>query len=127
MVSSTVDRLLRVSQYLNLETTGRRTGRPHTVELSFVYDGEAICFLAGRGGKVDWVKNIRKEPRARVKVGGRVFPSRAEIARQTQVEHILEMFRDKYGTRYVKTWYESTARLPVRVTITTAAREGGRG
>jgi deazaflavin-dependent oxidoreductase (nitroreductase family) len=55
--------------YVWLRTTGRRSGRPHTVELWFVADGSTVYFLAGGGERADWVRNSAAEPRVSVRVG----------------------------------------------------------
>jgi deazaflavin-dependent oxidoreductase (nitroreductase family) len=50
-------------------TTGRRTGRPHTIEIWFGAGGTALYLLSGGGEGSDWVRNIRADPRVHVRVG----------------------------------------------------------
>lgn len=58
-----------------LTTTGARTGRPRTVPvLGFPIQGD-IAIAAGNFGRVDdpaWCVNLRRDPRARIVVDGRV-------------------------------------------------------
>jgi deazaflavin-dependent oxidoreductase (nitroreductase family) len=74
-------------------TTGRRTGRPHTVEIWFALSNGRMFLLSGGGDRADWVKNIRNDGRIRVRVGSRdvaavariVSPGSAEEARARQL------------------------------------------
>jgi deazaflavin-dependent oxidoreductase (nitroreductase family) len=58
---------------LELTTTGRKTGRPHTVVLtSPVRDGDAIVVVASRGGDNHhpaWFLNLRDNPDVDVAIG----------------------------------------------------------
>jgi deazaflavin-dependent oxidoreductase (nitroreductase family) len=58
---------------LELTTTGRKTGRPHTVVLtSPVRDGDAIVVVASRGGDNHhpaWFLNLRDNPDVEVAIG----------------------------------------------------------
>ncbi len=50
-----------------LTTTGRKTGRPHTVELWYRRVGDTVWFLAGQPS--DWVFNLVADPEASVRIG----------------------------------------------------------
>jgi deazaflavin-dependent oxidoreductase (nitroreductase family) len=50
-------------------TTGRRTGRDHTIEIWFGADGSTIYLLSGGGWRSDWVRNLLSEPSATVRIG----------------------------------------------------------
>ncbi|HET6664649.1 MAG TPA: nitroreductase family deazaflavin-dependent oxidoreductase [Acidimicrobiales bacterium] len=70
---------------VELTTTGRKSGRPHTVLLtSPVRDGEAIVVVASRGGADHhpaWFLNLRDHPDVDVAVGGEPRrPMRARVA-----------------------------------------------
>ncbi len=49
-------------KYLYLTTTGRRTGRPHTVELWFAV-ARGTLYLSHEGTYTDWMKNVLHNPR----------------------------------------------------------------
>jgi deazaflavin-dependent oxidoreductase (nitroreductase family) len=51
-----------------LETTGRRTGEPRRTPVCDGLDGEVFWLVAQRGHRADWVRNIRANPRVRVKM-----------------------------------------------------------
>jgi len=59
-----------------LTTTGRRTGRPHRIEIWYVLDGDTVYLLAGAGRRSDWVKNLVAEPAVLVEVDGMVHDAR---------------------------------------------------
>ena len=59
----------RDAEFYYVTTTGRRSGRPHTVEMWFAeYDGRLYA-LAGRGERGDWVRNLRASSDVTVRVG----------------------------------------------------------
>jgi hypothetical protein len=42
-----------------ITTTGRRTGRPHTIEIWFGLLQGTVYVLSGGGDRSDWVRNIK--------------------------------------------------------------------
>jgi deazaflavin-dependent oxidoreductase (nitroreductase family) len=59
---------------LLLTTIGRRTGKPRTVPLLYVDDGEAMVVIGSNWGgnkHPQWVRNLAANPAARVQVGAR--------------------------------------------------------
>ena len=55
-------------EFCYLTTTGRRSGRPHTVEMWFALsDGRVFMLSGGRDGS-DWVRNIQSEPRVEIRI-----------------------------------------------------------
>ena len=79
--SGPLTRALAAEQFCYLETTGRVTGRPHTVEMWFAAgeDGATLFCLAGGGDRSDWVMNLRASPSLSVRVGGVVFPATGRV------------------------------------------------
>jgi deazaflavin-dependent oxidoreductase (nitroreductase family) len=63
----------------HLQTTGRTSGRPRTIEIWFATDGERIYLLAGGRDRAHWVLNLRAEPRVRVRIGGQTLGGRARV------------------------------------------------
>ena len=72
----------RAEDFCYLTTRGRRTGRPHTIEIWFGANGDTIYLLSGGGDRSDWVKNMRAEPAVHVRVGDSEWDGRART-----VEH----------------------------------------
>lgn len=62
-----------------LTTTGRVTGRPHTIEIWFALDGRALYMLAGGGYGSDWVKNLLQAPDVSVRLRDQVYAGRARV------------------------------------------------
>lgn len=60
-------------------TTGRRTGRPHTIEIWFGLDAGSLFLLSGGGDRSDWVRNLLLHPEVTVRLGERSFRGRARI------------------------------------------------
>ncbi len=57
-----MDPALAEADYGYLTTTGRRTGRPHTIEIWFAVRNGTVYVLSGSGGRSDWAKNLRIDP-----------------------------------------------------------------
>jgi deazaflavin-dependent oxidoreductase (nitroreductase family) len=54
-----------------LTTVGRRSGKPHTIEIWFALSDGTLYLLSGAGDSADWVRNLRKTSAVRVRVGSR--------------------------------------------------------
>ena len=63
----------------HLTTTGRRTGRPHTVEIWFARSGDTLYLLAGALERADFVRNLRADPRVTVRLGRHQVPATARV------------------------------------------------
>ncbi len=80
-----------------LTTYGRRTGRPHRIEIWFALDGGSIYLLSGGGDAADWVKNIRRRHDVRIQVGSRAMKARARIVRGAREDRrARELLDEKY-------------------------------
>lgn len=62
-----------------LETTGRRSGLPRRVPVGNGLRGDAFWIVTEHGWSADYVKNIQKDPRVRVKAGRRWRSGTAHI------------------------------------------------
>jgi len=52
-----------------LTTTGRRTGRPHTIEIWFVVIGASAYLMSGGRDRADWVRNLVADPEVTLRLG----------------------------------------------------------
>lgn len=68
-----------------LETTGRRTGRPRRTPVCDGQDGETFWLVAQHGQRADWVKNVRADPRVRIR-----FRTRSGVGWRAGTAHILD-------------------------------------
>ena len=57
--------------FCSVTTTGRRTGRPHTIEIWFGERDGTLYLLSGGGTRSDWVRNMKKEPKVSIRLDGR--------------------------------------------------------
>lgn len=60
----------RVPGWALLETTGRRSGRPHRVPVGEGLRGTTFWVVAEHGRHADWVRNVEADPRVRIRVRG---------------------------------------------------------
>jgi deazaflavin-dependent oxidoreductase (nitroreductase family) len=67
-------------KYIYLTTRGRKTEKPHTVELWFAVAGKGI-YLSHEGAYTDWMKNILEDGRVEFKIGKIQFRGNARIAK----------------------------------------------
>jgi len=104
-----------------LTTTGRRTGKVHTIEIWFALHDGRIYMLSGGGDRADWVKNLTKTPRVRLRIGTQATSANARILRAGTKEDELarQLLDGKYqGWREGKRlsgWARSA--LPVAIEI----------
>lgn len=111
---------LRRASYIDLTTTGRKSGEPRTVELSFALKGNEVLCLAGDGGKVQWYQNVLADSKVAIRAGNLSLRGRAvkSISHPKKLARdILALFREKYGSAYVRDWYQGTDRAPVRIKL----------
>ena len=86
-----------------LTTTGRRSGRHHTIEIWFALKGNTLYMLSGGRDKADWVKNIRQHSDVQVRIADSTFHGRAHVVRadtDAQEDALArEIVYDKYTAR----------------------------
>jgi deazaflavin-dependent oxidoreductase (nitroreductase family) len=81
-----------------LTTTGRHTGKEHTIEIWFALHDGRIYMLSGGGARADWVQNIRTTPRVRLRIGTQTTTATARAIRGGTKEDELarELLDGKY-------------------------------
>ena len=90
---------------LLLTTIGRRTGKLRYTPLEYLYDKENDRYriAAGWGGKTDWFRNIKANPKVHVQVGRRSFDAVAEVASDEEVAEYM-MNVSKRHPRMDRVW-----------------------
>jgi deazaflavin-dependent oxidoreductase (nitroreductase family) len=108
-------------EFCYLTTTGRVSGRQHTIEIWFVARGTTIFLMAGDHGS-DWVKNSRKAPQVTIRIADQLFA--AQLREPTDAEQreirplMLAKYHDKdddldeWGRTALLVAYEVTDRIP---------------
>jgi deazaflavin-dependent oxidoreductase (nitroreductase family) len=96
-----IDSSLADEAYCYLTTTGRRTGRPHTVEIWFAAVGATLYILAGGGERADWVRNVRHTPAVTVRIGDTTLVGVARIVADAHEDALARrIVVAKYQPRY---------------------------
>ena len=104
-----------------LTTTGRRSGRPHEIEIWFGIREGRLYLLSGGGDQADWVKNLKRSPRVKVRINTRTAAGTARLVRPNTREDTAarELLDGKYmGWREGKrlsSWARGA--LPVAIEI----------
>jgi len=101
-----VEKLLASRDSLQLTTKGRRTGKPHSVIVSFVYEDGYVYLLAEVPR--DWHKNIKKNSDVTLGIGDKVIRGVAEpiLDEEKALADIKSKFKNKYSSSYYVQWYE---------------------
>ncbi len=93
-------------QCIRLETTGRRSGRSHTVLLRFVTFGNKLVVFQDNSSRQDWVLNLLANPSVRVHSRGRVLEGTAHLSKVSSLKDpVLSVFTRKYGEAVVRGAY----------------------
>ena len=81
-----------------LTTTGRRTGRPHEIEIWFGIRDGTLYLLSGGGASADWVKNLEKRPAVKVRIKSQTAPGTARVVGANTKEGLAarELLDGKY-------------------------------
>ena len=99
-------------EFIYVTTTGRVTGKPREIEIWFVESEHKLYILAEHFFKTQWVQNINRNPRIRVRIGDRECNATARILDceiDSDAWQTAQQFaRDKYG------WGEG---LPVEIIL----------
>jgi deazaflavin-dependent oxidoreductase (nitroreductase family) len=106
-----------------LTTTGRVSGRSHTIEIWFALHGRTLYLLSGGGDRSDWVRNLQRDPAVTVRLGWRdadELPGRARVVEAGTDEDELarRLVAGKYQPGYggdLSGWRRSA--LPVAVDL----------
>ena len=72
-------RQFAADDFCYLTTTGRVTGRPHTIEIWFALEGYTLYMLSGGGADADWVKNLMRRPEVTVRIRDAVYAGQARV------------------------------------------------
>jgi deazaflavin-dependent oxidoreductase (nitroreductase family) len=98
------DPALAGEQFCYLTTTGRVSGKPHTIEIWFGLADGKLYMLSGSGGdsrrpRADWVRNLVRDPRVQVRIAEDSFTATARI--------VSDAAEDALARRLLVTKYRS--------------------
>ena len=107
--------------YCYLTTTGRVSGKPHEIEIWFGLHERTLYMLSGGRDQADWVRNIRKQPQVRLRIGKYHFQGTGHLVEAPGPEDELarKLLADKYNEREADGSLDEWARtaLPVAIEI----------
>jgi deazaflavin-dependent oxidoreductase (nitroreductase family) len=112
---------LDTEQFCYLTTTGRVTGRPHTIEIWFGRNDRTLYMLSGNGPRkrADWVRNLMKTPSVGVRIGDHDFAGNGRIVEDTEEDALSRrLLMEKYEPAYsgdLSDWGRTA--LPIAVDI----------
>ncbi|MGH9166242.1 MAG: nitroreductase/quinone reductase family protein [Acidimicrobiia bacterium] len=112
-----------------LTTRGRTSGREHTIEIWFAWDGESVVYLLSGGrDRSDWVKNLQADPSVTLRIGAQMWSGRARLVEAGEEdERARSLVMAKYQPRYggdLSAWRRRS--LPVAVDLAQLEAEGRR-
>jgi deazaflavin-dependent oxidoreductase (nitroreductase family) len=94
---------------MELTTIGRKTAKEHTRAVWFVVSDGKIVVQAGKKGKTDWYRNLRKTATASARQGGYLFRVRARpVEDPTRIDAIHKMFLKKYTSAWLLSFLGSS-------------------
>jgi len=81
-----------------LTTTGRKSGRPHEIEIWFGIREGRLYLLSGGRDAADWVKNLKRTPSVKVRINTRTESGTARVVRPNTREDTAarELLDGKY-------------------------------
>jgi deazaflavin-dependent oxidoreductase (nitroreductase family) len=101
--------------YCYLTTTGRRTGKPHRIEIWYADAGDTLYLLARGRDRSDWVRNLAADASCLVELAGEARRAIGRILGDgDEAERARSLVFDKYAPRYdgdLTAWRERA--LPV--------------
>jgi deazaflavin-dependent oxidoreductase (nitroreductase family) len=101
---------VKSEKLIHLTTQGRKTGRPHIVELWFA-PSDSKVYLSHEGNDTDWIKNIKRNPEVSFEIGGRKYIGQAHlIADYTQEAWsakvaLYEKYYNKAAKAVIEDWF----------------------
>jgi deazaflavin-dependent oxidoreductase (nitroreductase family) len=111
--------ILADADFCSLTTTGRVSGRPHTIEIWFALHGHTLYMLSGARDRSDWVKNALRSPAVQVKINEIAFSGQARVVNGVEEDALARtLVTTKYTPRSsddLRDW--SRTSLPVAVDL----------
>ena len=109
---------LAEQDFCYLTTTGRVTGKPHTIEIWFGLNGHTLYMLSGGRDSSDWVKNIRRQPKVEVQIDGLSFRGAGRVVEDPEEDALsrrLLVGKYRRGSGDLAKWGRTA--LPVAVDL----------
>ncbi|MFF5069931.1 nitroreductase/quinone reductase family protein [Micromonospora olivasterospora] len=106
MTNPAVREALADAREIELTVTGRKSGRQSSRPVWFVQQDDSMFLMPVTGSDSDWYKNVRRTPMVEIARNGMALSTSATpITDADRVRRIEEMFRAKYGSEQVDSYY----------------------
>jgi deazaflavin-dependent oxidoreductase (nitroreductase family) len=111
--------ILAEEDFCYLTTTGRISGRPHTIEIWFALNRQILYMLSGGRDMSDWVKNALTTPAVQVKINDTKFSGQARLVNDNEEDALArKLVFEKYVSRSSDDLVDwSRTSLPIAVDI----------
>jgi deazaflavin-dependent oxidoreductase (nitroreductase family) len=112
-----LENALGAAEEVVLVTRGRKSGRPHESTVWCALEDGVVWLRTDHAS--DWYRNLRRDPRCRIRVGKTEVAAVSEpiLDQAAALRHVVQLFRAKYGTEWVSDWYVERGRAPVRLRL----------
>lgn len=91
---------------ISITVKGRRTGKPITLPVWFVQEGERLYLLPVQGSSTQWLRNLMADPSITLKAGAQQLAAKAQIILDSpKVQEVANKFRARYGADQVARYY----------------------
>ena len=116
------------AKFIHLTSTGRITGKPHTVELWFVVNDGRV-YLSHEGEETDWMRNIKKNPKVIFEIGEKDFTGTARYLDDLENEAwtakvaLYEKYYGKASKEAIGDWF-SLSKLILIDAVRPASEKG---
>ncbi|MFG3689330.1 nitroreductase/quinone reductase family protein [Micromonospora sp. NPDC047740] len=106
IVANAIRDALQGVREVEITVTGRKTGRQISHPVWFVQEEDSVFLVPVTGSNSDWYKNVRRTPMIQIAANGTALSSSATpITDADRVDHVVAMFRDKYGADQFEAYY----------------------
>ena len=110
----------RDDDFCYLTTRGRRTGRPHEIEIWFALAGRTLYLLSGGGDRSDWVGHLRAETAVTMRLRVQAYAATARVVDDAEEsERGRDLVFEKYQPRYsgsLERWRRESLLIAIDVT-----------
>ena len=93
------DKLAQLAEESTLEITtlGRKSGKPRTKPIWFVYEQGCLYIQSGKEGKTNWYRNLQKNAQMWIKIANLALTGKAKfIEDRAETERVHTLFNSKY-------------------------------
>jgi len=116
------ENLARVAneKLIHVTTLGRRTTKPHMVELWFAVNRGGV-YLSHEGEDTDWMKNIRRNGDVSFEIGGRNFTGTARLLENNSEEAwegkvaLYQKYYGKASKENIEDWFSLSKLLLIQL------------